>query len=117
MDKIDIRGIDDEERGFGVAKEELIVRLIYRRVVFPVHVFFKGPSAHPDAMQEGIRVRLEKDHQVGFHGLGIEQLIDLLVERQFLLVQVQIREDPVFREEIIAWKERIKSAQILTSAS
>ena len=112
MDKVDVRGIDDEERSVGVAKEKLIIGFIHAGDVIEVDLFLEGPAALPDAAKQGVGVRLEKDHQVGTDDLRFQYAVKLLIERQFFIIEVQVLEDPVLVKQLITDRDARKEIRL-----
>ena len=102
VDEIDLGGVDDEERGLGIAEEELVVRLVHRGYVVVMHLFFERSAALFYAAKERVRARLEEDDEVRLHDLGLEELVDLFVERELVFAQVEAGEDPVLGEQVVA---------------
>jgi hypothetical protein len=54
------------------------------------------------AAQEHVGRRLQVDHQIGWWHVARKQLVQPLVDEQLIVVEVQIREDLVLVEQIVA---------------
>ena len=100
-DKIDVARIHDEERGFIVMMEEIGISRANLFEVIDVEHFFEIATALFDLREQDIEPRLQIDDEIRAGDFGLKQGIDALVERQFVGVERQPREDAIFGEKII----------------
>ena len=77
--------------------------------------FSKVRAALFDAAEQRVRVGLKKNHEVGLHDLGLQDPVDLLVERQFVFVEREVGEDAVLVEEIVADRDPRKEVGLRIS--
>jgi hypothetical protein len=101
--EIELRGLDDQQRGGSVVIEEVVVCLvqltqilIIRQRPFTVALAPRSRSA-PNQVRGG----LEVDHQIRGDHVCREQVIEPLVDEELVVVQVEIGVDLVLVEQII----------------
>src|SRR5690606_16334767 len=92
-----------EQRRGGVVEEEVVERVVQlgdvdlvaarRRVT--ARAFLRAPPEH-------LGRRLKVDHEVGRRQVGGEQVVQALIDEQLVVVEVQVREDLVLVEQIVA---------------
>jgi hypothetical protein len=99
-------GIDGQDAALLIAREEALVGLGQGRDVLGRHAPLVGPVAQGDALHQGRRARAQVDHEVGSHDALGEGAVQPLVGVQFVTVQVQVREQAVLGEGIVA-EERL----------
>ncbi len=101
LDEIDVRGIDDQEVGGGVAEEEVFVGAgdfldVHRR-----DQGFVAGSFFGDARAEDFGLGLEINDQVGSGDVRGEGFVIALVKLELFVVEIEIGEDAVlFHEEV-----------------
>jgi len=101
LDEVDVRGVDDEEVGGGVAEKEMFVGAGEFLDVFGGDVGFVAGGFFGDAGAEDFGLGLEIDDQIGSGNVRGERLVIALVELELGVVEIEIGEDAVlFHEEI-----------------
>src|SRR5439155_21219986 len=88
-----------------VVKEEVMVRLVQLPQVPIVRLQGDGlgvgaPAVH--ASEQHVGRRLQIDDEIGRGDVVREQLVQPLIDEQLVVVEIEIREDLVFVEEVIA---------------
>ncbi len=61
----------------------------------------KSTPAPPDALEQHVDGRLQVDHQIGLRRADVELGIQLLVERVFVVIERDAREQPVLLQQIV----------------
>ena len=79
MDKIDLGSVDDQKGGLGIAEEIMAIGVIHGLDIVAAYILLERPASLLDAAEYGLRVRLEKNDEIGLDDLRLEHLIDLLV--------------------------------------
>jgi O-succinylbenzoate synthase len=103
--EIQLRGLDHEERGGGVVKEEVVVGLADLG-----HVLFGGRRGlvfgplGPLAREplERIHRGLQKNDQIGLGKIARDKVEQLLVDEEFVIVEIGERVDPIAIEREVA---------------
>src|ERR1700693_4392923 len=101
LNKVDIVGLDDQNRRLGITKEELVVAFNEGMKVFRGNLFFVVSSYLLDSLKQYFGVGLKIDYQVKPGNSSRQKVEDLLVKIKLFIVQVQGRENSVFCEKII----------------
>ena len=99
LDEIDLRSVDDEEIGGGVAEEEMFVGAGDFLDVFGGDLRFVAGSFFGDAGAKDFGLGLQVDDEVGGGNVRGERFVIALVELEFLVVEIEVGEDAVFFEE------------------
>ena len=107
-DKINVARIYDEERRFVIVMEEIGIGRADLFQVVGVKHFFKIATALFDLREQDIEPCLQVNDEVRAGDLGLEQRIDALIERQFIGIERQSREDAIFGEKIIGDSDLIE---------
>ena len=107
-DKINVARIYDEERRFVIVMEEIGIGRADLFQVVGVKHFFKIATALFDLREQDIKPCLQVNDEVRAGDLGLEQRIDALIERQFIGIERQPREDAIFGEKIIGDSDLIE---------
>src|SRR5713101_7152262 len=101
LDEVNVRGVDDQEIGSSVAKEEMFVGARDFLDVFEGDASFVAGSLLDDARAEDFGLGLEIDDEVGGGKVRGEGFVIALVELELFVGEVEIGEDAVlFHEEI-----------------
>src|SRR5215471_2956858 len=105
LDEIDLRSIDHEKVGSGVAEKEVFVGAGDLFDVFErdVRLFARGFLG--DARAEDFRLGLQINDKVGGRQIGGEKFVVALVELEFVVVEIEIGEDAVLFEEKVGEQE------------
>src|SRR5262249_27367734 len=93
-----------ERRGV-VVKKEVVVRLVQLSQVLVVGLQGDGfgiAAAAVYAPQQDIGRRLQVDDEVRRGDITCEEIVQTLVDEQLVIVEVQVREDLVLVEDVIA---------------
>lgn len=112
MNEVDVGCVDDQEGGFGVMKEVLIVGFIHRGDIIVLDLLFKGSAALSDALEEGIGVGLKKDNQIGSDDFRLQYFVYLLVQGKLVVIEIEISEYPVLGKEIITDRDPGKQVRL-----
>src|SRR5260370_161447 len=99
LDEVDVRGVDDEEVGGGVAEEEMFIGAGDFLDVFGGDVGFVAGGFLGDAGAEDFGLGLEIDDQIGSGNVRGEGFVVALVELELFVVEIEIGEDAVFFHE------------------
>ena len=86
-------------------KEEVVVRLVQLAQVVVVGLQrdrFGVHAAAVDAPQQHVGRRLQVDDEVGRRHVAREQLVQPLVDEQLVVVEVEVGEDLVLVEQVVA---------------
>ena len=103
---IELRGFDHQQRRRGVVEEEVLVRLVQLAQVLGVglrHVAARDRSARlRRRSQQHVGRRLQIDDEIGRRHVARQQVEQPLVDEQLVVVEIQIREDLVAVEDVVA---------------
>ena len=101
LDEVDLRGVDDQQVGGGIAEEEMFVAAGDLLDVFGGDLGFVARSFFGDARAKDFGRGLEIDDQVRGGNPGGERFVVALVEFQLFVIEIQVGENAVlFHEEI-----------------
>ena len=89
--EINVRGVDDQEIGGGIPKEEMFVSAGDFLNVFGSDVGFVAGRFFGDAGAKNFGLGLEINDQVGSRKVGGEGFVVALVELEFGVVEVEVR--------------------------
>src|SRR5216683_3740549 len=101
LDEVNVRGVDDQEIGSSVAKEEVFVGARDFLDVFEGDATFVAGSLFGDAGAEDFGLGLEIDDEIGSGKVRGEGFVIALVELELFVGEVEIGEDAVFLHEEI----------------
>jgi predicted amino acid-binding ACT domain protein len=82
-------------------EEIIIVGFSQRLEVIQVDLLLVGMASHLDPLKEDLGFGLQVDDEVGGRDLSVKELVDLLVKRQFMVVEIDRSKDAVLGEEIV----------------
>ena len=99
--KLRLFAVDDEQRRGFVAMEKFAVAVGQALQVVGIHAALELHAAPLDALLQRVDRRLQVDHQVGRRRLRGEVGVDLLVQLEFVVVQIQAREQHVLVDQEI----------------
>src|SRR5438552_172594 len=99
--EVDVARVDDEQRSFVPAVEEIVVGARQLGQVVGVEPALELPSALLDAPEQDVEAGLQVDDQVGLQDAGPEVLVDALVEAELVRVERDRGEDPVLGEQVV----------------
>src|SRR5438445_750026 len=111
--RVELRRLDDEQRRRVVVEKKMMVRLVQFAQVPVVGLQrdrFGIEAAAVHAPQQHVGRRLQVDDEIGRRHVTREQIVQTLIDEQLVIVQVQVREDLVLVEHVIA--DRRLSEQI-----
>ena len=86
-------------------KEEVVVRLVQLAQILVVGLQRDGLGVGApavDAAQQDVGRRLQVDDEIGRRDVGREQIVQALIDEELVVVEIQIREDLVLVEEVVA---------------
>src|SRR6266436_5812114 len=101
LDEVNVRSVDDQEVGGGVAEEKVFISAGDFLDVFGGDLGLVARSFLGDAGAEDFGLGLEVDDQVGSGNVGSEGFIVALVELELGVVKIKVGEDAVFFHEEI----------------
>src|SRR6266571_1528589 len=101
LDEVNVRGVDDQEIGSSVAKEEVFVGARDFLDVFEGDATFVAGSLFDDAGAEDFGLGLEIDDEIGGGKVRGEGFVVALVELELFVGEVEIGEDAVLLHEEI----------------
>src|SRR5690349_12838635 len=96
--QIYLRGLDDEERGGRIVKEKVLIGLVQLAKVVgrrKQRGALRILLTVIQAFEQDVGGRLQIDDQVGRGNVRRQQVIESLIDEQFVIVEVQVREDLV----------------------
>jgi hypothetical protein len=99
LDEVDVRGVDDEEVGGGVAEKEMFVGVGDFLDVFGSDAGFLAGGFFGDASAEDFGLGLEVDDQIGSGKIGGEGFVVTVVKFQLFVVEIEVGEDAIFFHE------------------
>ena len=101
VNKIYFRGIDNQQGTISVMEKIIIKGLVYFFKVFETDGPFIFPVSLFDPIHKDVGIRLQKKDEIrGRHPLP-QDLEELFVEPEFIVIQVDLSEYPVFIKKII----------------
>ncbi len=98
---VDLVGIDHQERGFHIIEEKIVERLIDLFKVSVFHDLLVIPSPFFDPGIQNIGVGLQKYDQIRFGDVDFYEVIDLLVQMEFMALQIEVGEQVVPLKQVI----------------
>jgi len=101
---VELRGLDDQQRRRRVVKEEVLVRLVQLPQVLRVRAergVLRRALPLARTTEHDVGGGLEIDHQIRRRDVAGEQLVEPLVDEQLVVVEVQVRVDLVFLEQVV----------------
>ena len=114
---IELRGLDHQKRAGRVMEEEVLVGLVQFLEV-PIardrDVGFGTPGAVAQPAREHVGRGLQVDHQVGSQDVAREKVVQALVDKELVVVEIEKRVDPIFVEDVVAdgdLAEQVRLAQ------
>src|SRR3989338_11273026 len=93
--EIDIRDVDNNQRRLVVRKEILVVRFNELIEILFLNRLFVVESPFSDMFHQNISGGLQKNHEIRLHQIGIQERVDLLIEKKFLFIEVERGEDTI----------------------
>src|SRR4051812_19844882 len=102
--RVELRGLDHEQRRGVVVKEEVVVGLVQLTHVLVVEGgrVAGGARALLEPAAEHVGRRLEVDHEIRRRDVVREQLVEPLIDEQLVVIEVEIRVNLVALEQVIA---------------
>jgi hypothetical protein len=121
MDEIQLIRVDNQERRLAIAEEVVIIGLVQAFYVLGQKCALIIPPPTPNPLQKNSGAGLEEDDEVRNRGSCAKEQVDLFVETELIFIQVEVGEDPILGEEIIAEGELTEEvvlgkAELLTVA-
>src|SRR5437773_631017 len=101
LHKVDVRGVEDEQRGGCVVKEEIVVSAIQFRDVALRDSNLVVPASPAYSFQQHLVRGLQIDNQIGPRDILLQKRIELLINHQLGIVQVQVGENLVLGKDVI----------------
>lgn len=101
LDEIDVRGVDNEEVGGGVAEEEVFIGGGDLPDVGGRDLRFVAGGLFGDAGPEHFGLGLEVNDEIGRGNSGGQGIVVAVVEFELFVIEIEIGEDAVFLEEEI----------------
>jgi hypothetical protein len=112
LHEIDVGRVDDEKRCLLVMVEEVIICLIQVLDILVRDLRLVVPVALADPLHEHSCGGLQVDDQIRPWHVLAQDGVETLVEHQFRVVQVQIGEDLVLREDVVAQGDLVEQVRL-----
>jgi len=101
LDEVDLGGVDHQEIGRSVAKEEVLIGAGNFFDVLRRDGDFVARGLFGDARPQNLRLGLEVDDEIRRGNVRGERFVVALVKLQFFVTKVEVREDAIlFHEEV-----------------
>src|SRR5574337_1080767 len=102
LDEVDLIGIDDQQRCRRVVKEKMVIGCVHVLQIRPFEFPLGGSRSRLNSPDQDIRTRLQIEDKVRFDDARLQKRLQPLIERQFVVVKRQIREDLILDKQIVA---------------
>jgi hypothetical protein len=106
--EVDFVRVDDEQGGLGIVKEKIIEGPIDLFEILGIHEPLISPAAFFYALQEDVRAGLEEDDQVRFRHPRHDQMVNLLIQGQFVAAEIDLGEYSVAVEQVVDEDDRVE---------